>query len=173
MFMFLFLLPPPPVLHTDARIVVRSFPQRLNKLKLIVIRELADVLSRLLDPYLGRIVPDDEIRVESVRVVLTRQLRISLSESFERHHTNLREMHRHIRRHTLGVLDAEPPHLGTAVEAIQQLPAFVLIVKILESALLLLDPVSVFPRKRGLSPVNHLGSLGSHYWCWFALVIFI
>jgi hypothetical protein len=159
-----FCLPSPPVLNTDARFVFRSFPKRLNQLELVVVRELTDVLSRLLDPHLGRVVPDDEIRIESVRVVLARQLRIFLSVIIERHHADLREMHRHIRRHALGVLDAEPHHLGTAVEAIQQLPAFVLVVKILESALLLLDPVSIFPRKRGLSPVNHLGSLGSHYW---------
>ena len=76
-------LPSPPVLHTDARVVFGSFPKRLNQLKLVVISELTDVLSRLLDPNLGRIVSDDEIRVESVRVILTRQLRISLSESIE------------------------------------------------------------------------------------------
>ncbi len=77
-------------------------------------------------------------------------------------------MQRHIRRHSLGVLDAERDHLSASVQAIQQLPALVLIIKVLESALLLLDPVSILPRKRGLNSVN-LSSLGSHYCCWLVV----
>jgi len=154
-----------PVLHPSAKSVVGSFPQRLDELKLVVIRQLTNILSRLLDPHLSRVVTDDEIRVKSVRVVIARcELRVFLSINVERHHANLREMQRHIRRHTLGVLDAERHHLSISVQTIQQLPALVLIVKVLESALLPLDPVSILPRKRGLDSVN-LSSLGTHC-CW-------
>lgn len=160
-------LPPPPVLHACTRVVVRSFPESLNQYKLVVVSQLSDVLSRLLDPHLGRVVADDEIRVKSVRIVIARgELRISLSINVERDHADLREMHRHIRRHTLGVLDAERDRLGVSVQAIQQLPALILVVVLRQGASLLLDPVSILPRKRGLNPVN-LGSLGSHG-CWLS-----